>query len=173
MGGFGSGRRWGRDKTSDMRTLDIRKLQRGGLLTPGQAFVVLQVRSDGGAGQPVGYAVRLEWTPCNFGGRRAWFLCPARGCGRRVAILYGGSIFACRHCYRLAYPSQRETDVDRAMRRADTIRRRLGWEPGILSGDGGKPKWMRRRTFERLKAAYAAFANAALAGMAERLGLMK
>ncbi len=23
---------------------------------------------------------------------------PARGCGRRVAILYSGGIFACRHC---------------------------------------------------------------------------
>jgi hypothetical protein len=30
------------------------------------------------------------------------------GCGQRVAILYGGDIFACRHCYQLAYPSARE-----------------------------------------------------------------
>ena len=26
----------------------------------------------------------------------------------------------------------------------------MGWEPGILNGEGGKPKWMRWRTFERL-----------------------
>ena len=39
MGGFGSGRgQRGKDTTSDMRPLDIRKLQRDGLLTPGQAF---------------------------------------------------------------------------------------------------------------------------------------
>jgi hypothetical protein len=35
-------------------------------------------------------------TPCNLGGSRAWFICPAVGCWRRVAILYGGGIFACR-----------------------------------------------------------------------------
>ena len=29
----------------------------------------------------------------------AAFICPAAGYGRRVAILYGGGNFACRHCY--------------------------------------------------------------------------
>ena len=58
------------------------------------------------------------------------------------------------------------------MRRADTIRRRLGWGAGIANPEGGKPKGMHWRTFERLKAEYAAFANASWAGMAERLGLM-
>ena len=39
MGGFGSGRRQGgKDTTSDMRMLDVRRLQRDGLLTPGRAF---------------------------------------------------------------------------------------------------------------------------------------
>ena len=72
------------------------------------------------------------------------------GCRRRVAILYGGTIFACRRCHQLAYDSTREDVGDRATRRADDIRRRLGWEPGILNGEGLKPKWMRWRTFERL-----------------------
>lgn len=89
-----------------------------------------------------------------------------------MAILFGGSIFACRHCHKLAYECQRETDDDRAMRRADTIRRRLGWEAGIANPEGGKPKGMHWRTFERLKAEHDAFANASWAGMAERLGLM-
>ena len=194
MGGIGSGRRYqgGKDTTSDMRPLDIRKLQRDGLLTPGRAFgwhwtvngnevasiqmrtevdrVILNYRSrsNGGEWQPMEYPVYLEWTPCNLGGRRAWFLCPARGCGRRVAILYGGSIFACRHCHKLAYACQRETDDDRAMRRADTIRRRLGWEPGILNGEGGKPKGMHWRTFNRLTAEYLGFAEASLAGAMKR-----
>jgi hypothetical protein len=68
-----------------------------------------------------------------------------------VAILFGGSIYACRHCHKLVYQCQRETDDDRAARRADTIRRRLGWEAGILNGEGDKPKGMHWRTFERLK----------------------
>jgi hypothetical protein len=136
--------------------------------------VILNYRSrSGGEWQPVEYPVYLEWTPCNFGGRRAWFVCPARGCGRRVAILYGGSIFACRHCHRLAYPSQRETWDDRAARRADRIRARLGWERGILNAKGLKPKGMHWRTFERLEAEHDAFVDAAVAGMVERLGLMK
>ena len=129
-------------------------------------------RSNGGEWQPMDYPVTLEWTPCNLGGRRAWFLCPARGCGRRVAILFGGSIFACRHCHKLAYQCQRETDDDRAMRRADTIRRRLGWEPGIANPEGDKPKGMHWHTFERMKAEHDAFTNASWAGVAERLGLM-
>lgn len=173
MGGFGSGRRQhGKNTTSDMRPLDIRKLQRDGLLTPGQAFgwmrtevdrVILRSRSN------VEYPVYLEWTPCHLGGRRVWFRCPARGCGRRVALLFGGSIFACRHCHKLAYQCQRET---RAMRRADTIRRRLGWAAGIANPEGGKPKGMHWRTFERLKAEHDALAKASWAGMAERLGLI-
>ena len=89
-----------------------------------------------------------------------------------MAVLFGGSIFACRHCHDLAYDSQRETDDDRAMRRADTIRRRLGWGAGIANPEGGKPKGMHWRTFERLKAEHDAFANASWAGMAARLGLM-
>lgn len=196
MGGYGSGRRWGKDITSDRRPLDIRKLQRDGLLTPGRATgwqwtrddkavasilirteadrVILSYRSrsHGGEWQPMEYPVYLEWTSCNLGGRRAWFLCPARGCGRRVAILYGGSVFACRHCHQLAYECQRESGGVRAARRADAIRRRLGWPPGFLKSEGGKPKGMHWRTFERLKARHDAFAHASWARMAERLGLM-
>lgn len=51
-----------------------------------------------------------------------------------MAVLHGGRIFACRHCNRAAYRCQREPDDDRASRRAETIRRRLGWEPGFLNG---------------------------------------
>ena len=73
----------------------------------------------------------------------------------------------------MAYRSQRETDADRATRRADTIRRRLGWEPGILNGNGLKPKGMMHlRTFERLQASHDFHGNAALADMAAKLGLL-
>lgn len=50
----------------------------------------------------------------------------------------------------LVYRCQRETDDDRACRRADTIRRRLGWEPGIVNSNGLKPNGMQWRTCERL-----------------------
>ena len=111
---------------------------------------------------------------CTLGGRRAWLLCPAQGCGRRVALLYigGAGIFACRHCYKLAYQCQRETDDDRAMRRADNIRRRLGWEAGIATPEGDKPKGMHWRTYERLVAQHDVHVEASLTGMALRLGLI-
>jgi hypothetical protein len=86
---------------------------------PGRVILDYRQRDRGGEWQPERYPVYLDTTPCHMGGERHWFLCPARGCGRRVAILYGGAIFACRHCYRLAYTSQREKPGDRAARKAD------------------------------------------------------
>ncbi len=199
MGGIGSGRRSqsGKRTTDDMRPLDIRRIHRDGLLSPGRAFgwqwtrngeevasiqmrtetnrVILAYRnrSYGGDWQSMEYPVYLEWTDCNLGGKRPWFLCPAQGCRRRVAVLFGGSIFACRHCHDLAYASQREAGDDRAMRRADDIRRRLGWRAGIANPEGGKPKGMHWRTFWRLKAEHDAFAATSWIGTAQRLGLMK
>lgn len=81
-------------------------------------------------------------------------------------------MYACRHCHRLNYLCQLETDVDRAVRRADKIRARLKWQAGILNGNGWKPKGMHWATFERLRAEHDAFVSASLAGMAKRLGLM-
>lgn len=198
MGGIGSGRRWhygANDTVNDYRALDVRRWKRDGFLTPGRAFgwqwscdgeVVSSIqvrvetgrvflnyrhRSGGSEWKDENYPVLIDWTACNLGGERPWFRCPARGCGRRVAILYGGSIFACRHCHHLAYPSQRETRDDRAARRADRIRARLGWEPGILNGEGLKPKGMHWCTFDRLTADHAAFVQVSLAGIVQRLRL--
>jgi len=200
MGGFGSGRQGGKRCTNDMLALDVRSINRAGRLTPGSWFtwqwtcngektasiqlrvetdsVVLDYRNrsnhhNGGEWEPMRYAVALDWTPCGFGGKRVWWRCPAVGCGRRVAVLHGGRVFACRQCNRLAYRSQREADDDRATRRADKLRNRLGWEPGILNGNGWKPKGMHWRTFERLQASHDFHVNAALAGMAAKLGLLR
>ena len=199
MGGTGSGRHWywdAKDTIEDYRSIDVGRWNRDGLLTPNQSFVwhwsrdgeslgsisvrtesdrvILEYRQrrDGEEWRHESYPVYLDWTSCHFGGKRPWFLCPARGCGRRVAILYGGGIFACRHCYQLAYPSQRETWDDRAARRADRIRDKLGWEPGILNGNGWKPKGMHWNTFERLTAQHDAFVQISLAGIAARLNLL-
>ena len=117
------------------------------------------------------YPVYLAWSGCNYGGQRAWWLCPAVGCGRRVAVLYGGKVYACRHCHKLAYRTQRQQADDRATSKADKIRKRLGWDAGILNGNGGKPKGMHWRTFVRLQAVHNTHVNQALAGMETKLGL--
>ncbi len=92
-----------------------------------------------------------------------------------MAKLYleGSGIFACRRCYRLVYDCQRESDDDRTTRRAETIRQRLGWQPGILNLPAGRPKGMHRCAFERLKAQHDAFVNTSIAGMAKRLRPME
>jgi hypothetical protein len=97
---------------------------RGDVKTSNIGFTVSTVQSDEcvrfqytqtdrntGEKTELDYIVQLTWTPCYFGGRRWWFLCPltANGqyCGRRVGVLYlgGGKYFGCRHCYNLTYES--------------------------------------------------------------------
>ena len=198
MGGSGSGQRWhygAKDTTEDYRSIDVRWLKREGMLSPGanrritwsrDGEVVASVnigaeprhivltyrhRSGGGDWKDESYPVHLVTTPCHMGGERPWFLCPARGCGKRVAVLYGGAIFACRHCHQLAYPSQREDGMDRAARRADRIRDRLGWPGGILEGSGwGKPKGMHRHTYERLSDEHDTFTDTVNLAFIARFG---
>ena len=75
---------------------------------------------DSGEWTDMNYRVYVSSTACIYGGRRVWCLCPSRGCWRRVAVLYRGSIHACRHCHKLAYGTMREQAYDRASIRADT-----------------------------------------------------
>ena len=149
MGGSGSGRRpsyCGKAETADATPLDIRKLARQGLLVVGRGFswqwtvndrvvasISIRVESQGlvlsyqrmRTGEEITQRVSTQTTPCRLGGHRIWFTCPY--CSRRVAVLYGeGKYFSCRHCYGLRYASQKEGHGDRATRRADRIRRRLG-----------------------------------------------
>ena len=197
MGGFGSGRHGGKSTTGDMHVLDIRKIARAGRLTPGQSFgwqwtcngekiASINMRTDtdrvtldyrardrGGEWQAMNYQVRLSWTPCTYGGQRAWWLCPAVGCGRRVAVLYGGKIYACRHCHQLAYRTQREQPHDRAASKADKLRDRLQWKAGILNGNGSKPKKMHWATFERLQARHDALVNQSFAGVMAKFGIFQ
>lgn len=101
---------------------------------------------------PQCYAVALVATPCRFGGRRWWIICPATG--RRVVNLYlpnGGRRFLSRAAYGLAYQSQRETVTGRAWRAIRKLERRTGSAPGAAPGEMEKPKWMRWRTFNALR----------------------
>ena len=150
MGGFNSGRQGGKRTTNKMTGLDIRKVHRAGGLEPGVSEVTLHYRITGpfGEGRDYSYPVRIEWTPCNYGGQRAWWACP--DCGRRVAVLWSGSRYACRNCHDLAYKSTRTAPGSECYARASKIRARLGWGGGVASPQGNKPKGMHWATYSRL-----------------------
>jgi hypothetical protein len=52
------------------------------------------------------------------------------------------------------------------------LRRRLGWEPGILNDNGLRPKGMHWRTFERLVAQHDELVGTSVSGMLNKLGLL-
>ena len=115
-----------------------------------------RIRIGGGDWEEVAEVVRIVRVTCRFGGTRPYFICPGVingiACGRRVVKLYlPGRYFLCRHCYRLAYASQSEGAWDRAQRRANKIRRRLGGDADAAVPFPSKPKGMWRRTYERLR----------------------
>lgn len=63
---------------------------------------------------PKDYGIALDSTPCYFGGKRYWFLCPINRygspCGKRVGVLYCyDGMFGCRRCQDVSYESQQET----------------------------------------------------------------
>ena len=79
-------------------------------------FLYSSIDPQSGKQTDYNYDVKLETTPCNYGGRRHWFICPLTvdgvGCGRRVATLYlppNARYFGCRHCYKLFYNSSNES----------------------------------------------------------------
>jgi hypothetical protein len=169
----------GRSTVEECCSLDVNRLHREGCLRLGwsgirqwtrdgelvaqiglrseldRLHLTYRVRIGGGDWESIDEYVRIVRVACRYGGSRPYFICPGvmngRACGRRVAKLYhDGRYFLCRHCYRLAYASQSEGVWDRALRRANKIRERLGGDPGIASQFPRRPKGVWRRTYKRL-----------------------
>jgi hypothetical protein len=127
--GYRGGWQWTREGES-VASIQLRAEQ-------DRVILIYRHRSGDAEWKDEQYPVRIVRTPCNLGSSRAWFICPAVGCGRRVAVLYGGGIFACRHCYRLAYASSREDAGGRATRRADRPSGAAGLGAGHLASRSG------------------------------------
>jgi hypothetical protein len=113
--------------------------------------IVLNYRNkqNDGEWEQIEDEILFTWTPCNYGGNRQWFLCP--GCNRRVAIVYDGKYYRCRHCHNLTYPSQQESKPYRLIRKVQKIRVRLGVSRNLLKPILFKPKNMHQKTFDRLR----------------------
>jgi hypothetical protein len=140
MGGYGSGGHNRQHVTVEACVrIDAGMLRRAGILAPHPEIVawqwsydncgrhtcdvrvyagntdslVLEIRTGG---KEYRQLVRLSWTACHYGKRRAWLHCPH--CDRRVFRLFyydntynrGKQMhyFACRSCYGLTYALRRE-----------------------------------------------------------------
>jgi hypothetical protein len=167
----------------DCLSIDVRRWKKEGVLEPGQdntwgwyrdgrrvssmgirvlhrsAVKLSYLVRPSGTGyrkEDVCYTVVLDWTPCNFGWERPWFLCPGNvngvACGRRVAKLYlRGRYFLCRHCHDLTYASrQQRSALKVAERKCRRIRRKLGRSLSVDEPFPRRPKRMHPRTYLRL-----------------------
>lgn len=177
MGGLGSGRPGWKRKTNHLRSIDANRMYKAGQLHPGhwggwkwsengektasintqadfsRLTLKYRVRPYGEDWEDIVEPIALDWIESHHGGKRPYFLCLAsvngHACGRRVVKLYlGGRYFLCRQCQRLAYSSQSETQMQRAMRKANKIRTFLSKDrdAGIWEV---KPKGMHRKTYLR------------------------
>jgi hypothetical protein len=173
MVGSGSGN-WYRFNSKNLvescLNLDVRRLNRKGRLEPWQRYswrwqdgnyITIETKpqaieldhtiSYDGDSQKLDYEIPLTWTSCNYGGKRPWFICPGKGCCRRVAKLYSRhGYFLWRHCHNLAYSSQREGKESRLLYKAQRIYKRLGVNTcGDLYSES-KPKGMHQTTYDKL-----------------------
>ena len=171
MGGYGSGRRSSKPKVEECNSIDANQLNRDGGLKNGwngsmtwsrngkkvssigirttADYLYLGYRSElyGSVIQPV----RIERTPCRYGGSRAYFKCK---CGKRVVKLYGAEkFFLCRHCYGLFHYSKNENFWDRSLRQRTKYRRRMGGDASLEAYEIPKPKGMWWQTYHRLREA--------------------
>lgn len=184
MGGIGS-TRWGSGRkkgTTDYHlSIDVRALKRTGKLAPGEhhlswddgSAMALMTSADltgvlfyfAQDGQPHAHTVLIDYTKCNYGGERPWFVCDR--CERRYAVLYvSRGAIACRGCHDLLYTSQVKSEADRAIRKAQKLGIRLGYGPNLINGqllNGHKrPRGMSDRVYSKLKGDYESARNRAI-----------
>jgi len=95
-------------------------------------------------------SIRFASTPCNFGGKRLWFLCP--DCDRRAAVVYLVSHrWSCRICGRVRYSCQLEVPAARLERRLLKVRHKLGGSSNLWEPPKTRPKGMHWKTYVNLR----------------------
>ena len=79
----------------------------------GLCFIYTITDNYSGEKKDYNYIIPVVSTPCHFGGKRWWFICPlivnGRSCQRRCRIVYmppGSEYFGCRECHQLTYESR-------------------------------------------------------------------
>jgi hypothetical protein len=178
MGGLGSGghNSKGRRIVEGCYRLDASDLKRRGVYAAGYdgimtwrregGEVARMIRIRGGADAiRLEYRTRLRDEPWrdhdervalrhherHFGGSETYFLCPK--CARTVKRLYGaGARYLCRTCHGLVNASTQARPGNRATRKNQKLRRKLGVSIALGDWIGPKPKGMHQKTFEKISA---------------------
>jgi hypothetical protein len=129
-------------------SIDVRRLKRNSQIAPGETAITLCTVADGRSSK-----IRLaDIERPVFGGVRTYFHCPY--CDRRCDLLYACPHIACRRRHRLAFASENEPRVNRALRRLLKQRERLGQTvDGIVAPFPNKPKWARWPRYLRTRRA--------------------
>jgi hypothetical protein len=92
----------------------------------------------------------ITWIRTGFGAHRAIFVCNSCRCGAiRLFARYG--TYACRYCHRALYASQKYNQIGRKRLQASKLRLQLGGFPDMSEPVPSKPKWTRRRTYQRMR----------------------
>lgn len=193
MGGIGSGRVCTRHRVSVEESvyLDIGELRALCGLMPGTRVVT----TFSGADRPAVVfrtvlgdsclSVQLESRPtadpvdrqhiavtraaCHLGGSRTYLVCPGDGCEARCLRLYlRDGQFGCRRCNDLYYASQRQNPWDRALGRANRLRKELGGRPGTQQAIAPRPRGMWRSTYLRKRQAIMEAEHVAMQWLADR-----
>lgn len=164
MGGYNSGGGRGAMRQVHFWDLKISTLKRFGMLKPGsyqsliwsvrdeeracigvQAFadhliLIYKSRERGGDWQDIRDRTPLTFTTPNYGGQRAWFVCPS--CGQRKGVLWGRTYYRCAKCHGMTYESQYEDRASRMLDRAHAIKIKLGGRAGCQHPFPPRPKGM-------------------------------
>jgi hypothetical protein len=164
MGGLGSGKSYykrrpskgGKPITSQFHQLDISKSVKQHKKDPRACFAepveysvekdTLHLKRRDGR-DLLTKSITISTMPCHFGGERYFGLCPFCKEQARILYLYKG-YFACRRCLGISYQTKNETLSKRFARKWREAKKKINDDPW------NKPKWMRKKTFERLRKEY-------------------
>ncbi len=190
MGGYGSGGHNRKHVTVDASVkMDAAMLRRAGLIEPdklkasewnfthsrGAKHRIVAMAGPGISGEIVltivtandkrhSQRIRVSYTFCTYGKRRAWLHCPSCDCRVFRLFYYPHTYnhsdehvhyFACRHCYRLTYHLRRERGFSLWQDRALKLQKKLVQRGADCVGLSwhelpDKPKGMRWATYSRL-----------------------
>jgi hypothetical protein len=93
--------------------------------------------------------VALHWIRTGFGKPRPIFVCECGYGARRLFLRHGH--LACQHCHRLSCASRQRDRNGRKRLAASKLRLQLGSLPDTNEPMPSKPKWTRRRTYQRIR----------------------